>query len=118
MISSCPIYLFRSPAFAPSGDTIVAVASLATVIGVYGGGGVWGEGGLSSSFGGVAVFKNDASGDHFAGIWGARNAARFRRDLQARMPIAVLKQAPDARLVYWSTNPAPSVPRARYRPIA
>lgn len=55
-VASCPVYLFRSPGFAASGDTVVSVAPLDRVVAVYGDGGVVGEGGLSSSFGGAAVF--------------------------------------------------------------
>jgi len=99
-ILPCPVYLFRSADFAPSGDTVVSVAPQDIVVAVYGGGGVFGVGGLSSSFGGAAVFRNDASGECFIGVWGARNAARFRRELQASMPITVIKEAPDARLTF------------------
>ncbi|MBB6486710.1 hypothetical protein GGD46_004009 [Rhizobium lusitanum] len=67
MTSPCPVYLFRSAGFAPSGDT-VSVAPLDCVVAVYDNGGVIGEGGLSSAFGGAAVFKNDASGDCFVGV--------------------------------------------------
>ena len=101
MTSPCPVHLFRSPAFAPSGDTVVSIAPLDRVIAVYGGGGVWGEGGLSSVFGGAVVFKNDASGERFAGVWGARNAARFRAQLRVHTPLVIHKEAPDARLVFW-----------------
>jgi hypothetical protein len=100
----CPVYLFRSTGFAPSGDTVVSVAPLDTVVAVYGTGGVVGEGGLSSSFGGAAVFKNDASGECFIGVWGARNASRFRSELRAHMQIAVIKEAPDARLAFWGAE--------------
>ncbi|WP_026792836.1 hypothetical protein [Pleomorphomonas oryzae] len=104
MMPPCPVYLFRSSAFAPSGDTVVIVAPLDQVVAVYGGGGMWGEAGLSSAFGGVAIFRNDASGERFAGVWGARNAARFRRELQAHMSIAVIDEAPNARLVFFETK--------------
>lgn len=106
MMTSCPVYLFKSPAFAPAGDTVVSLAPMDQVVSVYGGGGVWGEGGLSSAFGGAAVFKNDASGERFAGVWGARNAARFRRELQTHIPINIRKEAPGARLVFFITTPA------------
>ncbi|WLS04913.1 hypothetical protein [Shinella oryzae] len=104
MTSPCPVYLFRSAGFAPSGDTVVSVAPLDCVVAVYGNGGVIGEGGLSSAFGGAAVFKNDASGDCFVGVWGARNASRFRKELRAHMQIAVHKEAPDARLSFWEAE--------------
>lgn len=97
----CPVYLFRSAGFALSADTVVSVAPLDRVVAVYGAGGVVGEGGLSSAFGGAAVFKNDASGACFIGVWGARNASRFRSELRAHMEIAVYDEAPDARLSFW-----------------
>ena len=100
----CPVYLFRSSGFAPSGDTVVSVAPLDRVVAVYGDGGVVGEGGLSSSFGGAAVFKNDASGECFIGVWGARNASRFRSELRAHMQIDVIREAPDARLAFWGAE--------------
>ena len=102
--SPCPVYLFRSLGFAPSGDTVVSVAPLDNVVAVYGGRGLVGEGGLSSVFGGAAVFKNDVSGECFIGVWGARNASRFRSELRARMQIVVHKQAPDARLTFWGAE--------------
>ena len=104
MTSPCPVYVFRSAGFAPSGDTVVSVAPLDCVVAVYGSGGAIGEGGLSSAFGGVAVFKNDASGDCFVGVWGARNASRFRSELRAHMQITIHKEAPDARLSFWGAE--------------
>jgi hypothetical protein len=107
----CPVFLFRSSGFAPSGDTVISVAPLEAVIFVYGGGGVVGEGGLHSAFGGAAVFKNDTTGGCFVGVWGARNASRFRRELRAHMDIRVIKEAPDARLVFWgAANKRPGKP--------
>ncbi len=104
MTSPCPVYLFRSGGFAPSGDTVICVAPLECVVAVYGDGGVVGEGGLSSVFGGAAVFKNNASGECFVGVWGGRNASRFRSELRAHMQIAILKEAPDARLAFWGAE--------------
>ncbi|TFE97253.1 hypothetical protein B5M44_15720 [Shinella sumterensis] len=104
MTSPWPVYLFRSAGFGPSGNTVVSVAPLDCVVAVYGNGGVIGEGGLSSTFGGAAVFKNDASGDYFVGVWGARNASRFRKELRTHMRIAVHKEAPDARLSFWGAE--------------
>jgi hypothetical protein len=102
--SPCPAFLFRSAGFAPSGDTVISVAPLEAVMSVYGNGGVVGEGGLSSAFGGAAVFKNEATRECFIGVWGARNASRFRRELQDQMEIRVVKEAPDARLVFWGAE--------------
>jgi len=96
-----PVYLFRQSDFAPSGDTVVSVAPLQSVVAVYGAGGVVGEGGLASAIGGAVVFRNDVSGAWYIGVWGARNASRFRSDLRARMEIILLRHAPDARLSFW-----------------
>ncbi|NTE85808.1 hypothetical protein [Agrobacterium rubi] len=101
--SACPIYLFRSTSFARSGETVVSVAPLDYVIKVYGSGGVVGEAGLSSSFGGAAVFRNDVSNECFIGVWGARNASRFRSELRTQMQVTIHKQPPDARLAFWES---------------
>jgi len=103
-IAPSPVYLFSSSGFAASGDTVVSVAPLDRVVAVYGDGGVVGEGGLSSSFGGAAVFKNDVLGKCFIGVWGARNASRFRSELRAHMQIAIIKEAPNARLAFWGAE--------------
>ena len=101
-----PVYVFRSNGFSRSGNTVVAVAPLALVAAVYGGGGVVGEGGLSAAFGGAAVFKNDATGACFVGVWGARNASRFRADLRTKTQIEVFNEMPDARLSLWGASKA------------
>jgi hypothetical protein len=99
-----PVYLFRRAGFAPSGNTVMCVAPLDCVVTVYGGGGVVGEGGLSKAFGGAAVFKNDYFGNYFVGVWGARNASRFRRELRAQVEIDIHKHAPDGRLAFWGAE--------------
>jgi hypothetical protein len=96
-----PVSLFRQSGFAPSGDTVVSVAPLETVVAVYGAGGVVGEGGLAPAFGGAVVVRNDVASACYIGVWGARNASRFRSDLRARMEIRLLRHAPDARLSFW-----------------
>ena len=102
-MATCPVYVFRSAVFAPSGNTVVSVAPQSCVVSVYGGGGGLGVGGLESVFGRSVVFKNDASGERFVGVWGARNASRFRSQLRAHMEISLQKEAPDARLVFIGT---------------
>ncbi|WP_312411876.1 hypothetical protein [Shinella sp.] len=99
-----PLYLFRSQGFAASGDTVVSVAPLQHVVAVYGGGGTFEADGLSQAFGGAAIFRNDATGAIFAGVWGARNAARFRREMREHMDVVLRREAPDARLVVWSAE--------------
>lgn len=99
-----PLHLFRSQGFAASGDTVVSVAPLQEVVAVYGGGGAFEAGGLSEAFGGAAIFRNDATGAMFAGVWGARNAARFRREMREHMDVVLRREAPDARLIVWSAE--------------
>lgn len=100
----CPIYFFRSKGFAASGDTVVSVAPLQQVVSVYSGGGAFEADGLSAAFGGAAIFRNDETGAIFAGVWGTRNASRFRREMRERLPTVLRREAPDARLVVWSTE--------------
>lgn len=76
------------------------------VISVYGAGGLNGEGGLSDAFGGAATYKNDETGMYFFGIWGARNAARFKADLETKLNIEVVQKAPPARLSRWGKSKA------------
>lgn len=101
-----PVYVFRSDGFSRSGNTVVAVAPIALVTTVYGGGGVGGEASLSAAFGGAVVFKNDETGACFVGVWGARNASRFRADLRTKTQIEVLNKMPDARLSRWGASKA------------
>ncbi len=98
----CPLYLFRSEGFAPSGDTVVGIAPLEAVVAVYGGGGAFGADGLSAAFGGAAIFRNEATGALFAGVWGARKTSRFRREMREHMPVVLVREAPEARLVVWN----------------
>jgi hypothetical protein len=67
MISPCPVYLFRSGGFAPSGNTVVSVAPLDCVVAAYGGGGIVGEGGLKAVFGGAVVYKMRSLGNASSG---------------------------------------------------
>ena len=100
----CALYLFRSAGFAPAGDTVVSIAPLEKVVTVYGGGGAFDADGLSAAFGGAAIFRDEATGALFAGVWGTRNASRFRRQMRESMPVILVREAPDARLVVWSAQ--------------
>lgn len=99
-----PVYQFRSDEFSRSPDTVVAVAPMEAVISVYGSGGLIGEGGLSDAFGGAAIYKNGKTGMCFFGIWGARNAAKFKADLETKLNIEVVKETPPARLSHWGKS--------------
>jgi hypothetical protein len=99
------VYLFRDRHFAPACDTVVSAAPLTVVVNVYGGGGLKGEGALTEAFGGSAIFRNDETGDLYFGVWGARNASRFRRTLQEAVKgIDVVNGQPPGRLVWWHTQ--------------
>ena len=75
---------------------------------VYGGGGHQDRDGVQRAFEGSAFYRNDETGECFIGVWGARNAARFRTALRLSVAIAIISQPPSARLIVWST--------AGYRP--
>lgn len=80
---------------------MVTIAPIDRIVAVYGG---EGGGGLSDAFGGVAIFLNDATGERFAGVWGARNASRFRREMRESMPVVLRRETPPVRLALWSTH--------------
>ncbi|WLR96341.1 hypothetical protein [Shinella sumterensis] len=82
----------------------MSVAPQQQVVAVYGGGGTFEADGLSQAFGGAAIFRNDATGAIFAGVWGARNASRFRREIREHMDVVLRREVPDARLVLWSAE--------------
>ena len=100
----CALYLFRSAGFAPAGGTVVSIAPLEKVVTVYGGGGAFDADGLSAAFGGAAIFRDEATGALFAGVWGTRNASRFRREMRERMPVILRHEMPDVRLVVRSAE--------------
>jgi hypothetical protein len=99
-----PVYQFRSDEFSKSPDIVVAVAPMEAVTSVYGSGGLIGEGGLSDAFGGAAIYKNDETGMCFFGIWGARNTAKFKRDLETKHIVEVVNETPPARLSRWGKS--------------
>jgi len=76
------VYVFRDARFAKS-DTVVSAAPASLVAAVYGGGGLQGEGGVETVFGGSAFFQDDESGAAFIAVWGARNASRFSQPFSA-----------------------------------
>lgn len=99
------VYVFRSRDFVRASETVVSAAALDLVVSVYGGGGLKGEGGLADAFGGAAVFKDDATETYFLGVWGARNASRFRAALRASgAVIDIVEEAPPGRLVFYETR--------------
>jgi hypothetical protein len=105
MAGSITIYLFRTTMFARNGDTVVSVVPLDAVVSVYGGGGLFGEGGVSAAFGGAAFYRDDPRDKNsaaYVGVWGARKASRFRATFRrAGFEITIMRSAPPARLMFW-----------------
>ncbi len=100
--------------FAPRGDTVVSVAQRDAVVAVYCGGGVLEGDGLNKAFGGSCAFRNDDTGAWFIGVWGERNASRFRNGLRAGgLVLEILRERPPARL---AGSSAAGIRPARYRP--
>ncbi len=57
--------------------------------------------GLSSVFSGIAVFRNDATGKYYLGVWGARKASQFRSRLRkAGFQTEIIEAAPPGRLAW------------------
>lgn len=69
------VYVFRDASLARGGEATVSVADRKTVDARLGKS--WNE----RLFGGCAVYS-DPNGQDLAGVWGARNASRFRRFLR------------------------------------
>jgi len=102
-MGTTPIYVFRG--LVSAGDTVVSAAPIGLVTAVYGDGGHIGEGGLFAAFSGGAVFKNDDTGALYLGVWGARNASRFRTALRRTgMSLKIVREHPPARLMFISTK--------------
>jgi hypothetical protein len=109
------IYLFRSGRVTGDAATVVCAVPLDLVMTVYGGGGLMGEGGVEAAFGGAAFFRNADKTQCFIGVWGARNASRFRSALRAsRLNLVVVRTSPPARLIFVSRMPKPISSRLRY----
>src|ERR1700722_20401294 len=65
MSDEIPIYLFRGSL--RSGNTVASAAPLEVVVSVYGGGGLFGEGGVKSAFGGAAFFSEQGGQPELCG---------------------------------------------------
>lgn len=97
------IYLFRSEAIAPGSSTVVCAAPVDLATAAFGSGGRHNEEGVRRAFGGNAFFRNSETGERFIGVWGARNASRYRTALRRHARIAIVREPPPARLAWWGT---------------
>jgi hypothetical protein len=110
---STPIYVFRSLHFAKS-ETTVTAAPIELVVSVFGGGGLKGEQGLETSFGGSAYYRNEATDEAFLAVWGTRNGSRFRRQLaESGATLQTLSSEPPARLVFHNSGQKGQRPKVR-----
>ncbi len=66
MSDEITVYLFRG--FPHGGRTVASAAPLETVMSVYGGGGLFGEGGVTTAFGGAAFFRDAEDGPSYVGV--------------------------------------------------
>lgn len=108
------VYLWRDQRFARNEDTVVCVAPRDAVISVFGGGGMWNLDGLHRAFGGGIVFYASGQNILFQGVWGKRNASRFRTAFRQRgFKVMIIRAACPFS---WRANWAVSYPRPRYRP--
>jgi hypothetical protein len=92
------VHVFRHPAFAPAGDTLVTVVPVAIALKVYG------KAGIADAFGGSALFENAGTGEKWVGVWGARKGSCFRSRLRQFFPLVIRKHPPDARLSLFTTR--------------
>jgi hypothetical protein len=114
MADTLNVYVFRDPHFAPDGDTLVCVAERAEmerfidkgeVAWVFSGHAVYRSKGRTKSrifsFVSALIWRRHT----YVGVWGRKNASRFRRFLRERgAEIEIHRHAPsDIRLAYWTT---------------
>ena len=75
------------------------------VVSAFGGGGMKGEQGLEAAFGGSAYYCNEATGEAYLAVWGARNGSRFRRLLrESGATLKIISGEPPARLVWQNSG--------------
>jgi len=83
----------------------VTAAPIDLVVSVFGGGGMKGEQGLEAAFGGSAYYRNEATGEAYLAVWGARNGSRFRRLLRESGAILqIVSGEPPARLIWQNSS--------------
>lgn len=100
------VFVFRDPHFAPDGDTLVCIAERAEMERFIP------KGEVESAFSGHAVYSRNERGGlllrrrrTYVGVWGRKNASRFRRFLRERgADLKIHRAAPaNLRLAYWTT---------------
>lgn len=114
MVETLCVYVFRDPHFAPGGDTLVCVAERSKMERFIG------KNEVAWAFSGHAVYRPAGRTKSrllslvsahlrrkhtYVGVWGRKNASRFRRFLRERgAKLEIHRHAPsDIRLTYWTT---------------
>ena len=94
------VYAFRSSAFARNGDSVVCIGARDQLECLLG------TGTLSATFFGYALYQ-DPNKTEYIGVWGARNASKFRRLLRERGVQVIIHREPppEIRLHHFATNP-------------
>ena len=93
-------FVFRDPHFAPAGDTVVCIANRAQMKAFIK------KSEMGSLFSGYVVFRDRPWpwGQSYIGVWGERNASKFRRLLRERgANVQIVEHAPEgARIAYFT----------------
>ncbi len=98
MSDALDVYLFRDPHFAPDGDTIVCIAERTRMERFVA------KKEVAWAFSGHAVYRR-WPWKTYVGVWGRKNASRFRRFLRERGAEVTIRREPppNVRLAYWTT---------------
>jgi hypothetical protein len=105
MSETAVVYVFRGVTGNAAEGVVLSAASADLVVTVFGGGGIFGEGGLANAFDGCATYINDETGERYFAVWGARNASHFRAALRRSYPdLETRWTRPPARPVSWETR--------------
>jgi hypothetical protein len=100
MTNKLDVYEFRGPQFSPEGDTIVCVVERGAMEKYIS------KAEVSDAFSGCAVYRLRWPWNQYVGVWGKRNAARFRRFLEERGADVAIRREPveGLKLFYWATR--------------
>lgn len=99
MADKLDVYVFRDPHFSPAGDTLVCIAELSRMERFIP------KEEVRWAFSGQAVYRR-WPWTTYVGVWGRKNASRFRRFLRERgAELTIYREAPPRlRLAYWTTE--------------
>lgn len=100
MRTALNIYVFRDRHFAPAGDTVVCIGGRGSIEALLG------NKPIPGLFTGQAVYTNDETNQDYVGVWGKREASRFRRLLRERGADLLVHRVPPpgVRLRHWETQ--------------